>query len=112
MFAEYLNGSRPIHTHPMRGLEAIYHAVCWAMQRRVSRNGGDKPGLLLSRPVQEMSFVEKQMARGCSFPTGMRRTKPYGYSLFVIDAHDGWRSSLQRQGDDLWSFELPERARD
>ena len=48
------------------------------------------------------------MAKDGSFPQELRRTKPYGYSLFVIDAMAGVAQFASAPGDDLWTFELPD----
>jgi Alginate lyase len=36
----------------------------------------------------------------------MRRTKPYGYSLFNLEAFSTIAQTLSTQADNLWTFEL------
>jgi len=48
------------------------------------------------------------MAQDGSFPAELKRTKPYGYSLFVIDAMAGIAQIASTPEDDLWSFALPD----
>ena len=56
-----------------------------------------------SRP----SSCPNQIAPDGSFPQELRRTKPYGYSLFNLDAMaDDLPRSLSTPADNLWTFEL------
>ena len=43
-----------------------------------------------------------------SFPLETARTKPYGYSLFNLDAMATVAQILSTPQDDLWRFELPD----
>jgi hypothetical protein len=43
-----------------------------------------------------------------SFPEELRRTKPYGYSLFNLEAMAGVAQTLSTKDDNLWTFEGPE----
>ena len=49
-----------------------------------------------------------QMAADGSFPRELKRTKPYGYSLFNLDAMATICRILSTPEDDLWTFELPD----
>ena len=49
-----------------------------------------------------------QMAADGSFPQELRRTKPYGYSLFNLDAMAMVCQILSTRDDDLWRFKLPD----
>ena len=46
------------------------------------------------------------MDREGGFPAELKRTKPYGYSLFVIDALAGVAQISSTSEDDLWTFQL------
>ena len=46
------------------------------------------------------------MAADGSFPQELRRTKPYGYSLFNLEAMAAICQLLSTPEDNLWSFEL------
>jgi hypothetical protein len=48
------------------------------------------------------------MAADGSFPLETARTKPYGYSLFNLDAMATAAQVLSTPADDLWRFELPD----
>jgi hypothetical protein len=49
-----------------------------------------------------------QMAADGSFPLELKRTKPYGYSLFNLDAMAAVCQILSTSEDDLWTFQLPD----
>jgi hypothetical protein len=53
-------------------------------------------------------FVPRQMTNDGSFPAELRRTKPYGYSIFQLDNMATLCQVLSRPEDDLWKFELPD----
>ncbi len=53
-------------------------------------------------------FVPKQMAADGSFPAELRRTKPYGYSIFQLDNMASLCQLLSTTNDNLWTFELPD----
>jgi hypothetical protein len=48
------------------------------------------------------------MADDGSFPQELRRTKPYGYSLFNIDAMCNLAELLSTPEDNLWDFQTPD----
>ena len=48
------------------------------------------------------------MAADGSFPEELRRTKPYGYSLFNLEAMATVCQILSTRADSLWTFELPD----
>jgi hypothetical protein len=52
--------------------------------------------------------VPNQIAADGSFPEELRRTKPYGYSLFNLEALAGVAETLSATSDDLWTFALPD----
>ena len=49
-----------------------------------------------------------QIAADGSFPLELRRTKPYGYSLFNLDAMSTICQILSTPEENLWTFELPD----
>src|SRR5712691_8002892 len=53
-------------------------------------------------------LVGNQIAADGSFPQEMRRTKPYGYSLFNLEAMAMVCQILSTPEDNLWAFELPD----
>lgn len=85
------------------------HGVCWALQAAAfAQLVGDKEQLAAIRQQFKTVFVPNQMAADGSFPAELRRTKPYGYSLFVIDAMAGVAQIASTSDDDLWNFTLPD----
>jgi hypothetical protein len=49
-------------------------------------------------------LVPNQIATDGSFPEELRRTKPYGYSLFNLDAMATICELLSTEKDNLWTF--------
>jgi len=43
-----------------------------------------------------------------SFPAALKRTKPYGYSIFQLDQMATLCQILSTPEDDPWAFELPD----
>ncbi|HMF01748.1 MAG TPA: alginate lyase family protein, partial [Terriglobia bacterium] len=52
--------------------------------------------------------IPGQVAADGSFPEELRRTKPYGYSLFNLDAMATICQILSTRQDNLWTFQLPD----
>jgi hypothetical protein len=48
------------------------------------------------------------MAPDGSFPLELKRTKPYGYSIFQLDQMATLCQILSRPEDDLWAFTIPD----
>jgi hypothetical protein len=53
-------------------------------------------------------LLPSQMAEDGSFPLEIKRTKPYGYSLFNIDAFCNVARILSTPNDNLWEFTTPD----
>jgi hypothetical protein len=53
-------------------------------------------------------LVPSQIAADGSFPQELRRTKPYGYSLFNLDAMATLCQILATPENNLWIFSLPD----
>lgn len=53
-------------------------------------------------------LLPSQMAGDGSFPLEIKRTKPYGYSLFNIDAFCNVARILSTPEDNLWEFTTPD----
>jgi hypothetical protein len=85
------------------------HATCWAMQvAAFAHLTGDGEQLAYCRNRFKTVLVPNQIASDGSFPEEMRRTKPYGYSLFNLEAMAAIAQILSTKQDNLWSFELPD----
>jgi hypothetical protein len=85
------------------------HGTCWVMQvAAFSHLTGDQQLLRYCRERYRTVLLPNQMAADGSFPEELRRTKPYGYSLFNLEAMAAVCEILSTSNDDLWSFELPD----
>jgi hypothetical protein len=85
------------------------HAVAFWLQVAVfAQFTGDAARLAECRRQFKEVFVVKQMALDGSFPLELKRTKPYGYSIFQLDNLATLCQVLSSPGDNLWAFELPD----
>jgi hypothetical protein len=83
------------------------HAVAfWLQVATFARLTGDEAKLAEARRRFKEVFVAKQMATDGSFPAELKRTKPYGYSIFQLDNIATLCQVLSTRDDDLWKFEL------
>jgi hypothetical protein len=108
-FDDYL---RFLTTHP-NGIEERdarnNHGTCWVMQVAAFADlTGDEPAREMCRRRFKEVLVPSQMAADGSFPLEIERTKPYGYSLFNLDAMATIAQILSTPSDNLWTFELPD----
>ena len=85
------------------------HGTCWAAQvAAFSRLTGNAAQMEYCRNRYKTTFIPDQEAPDGSFPQELRRTKPYGYSLFNLDAMAILVQTLTTKEDDLWKWELPD----
>lgn len=108
-FRDYL---RWISTHPY-GVEESRaknnHGTCWTLQAACfARLTGDEAVLAECRRRLVAVHLPDQMAADGSFPQELRRTKPYGYSIFNLDVMAALAVVLSTPGDDLMRFTLPD----
>jgi hypothetical protein len=108
-FADYLAW---MTTHPY-GIEERdtknNHATCWLMQAAsFARLTGNSGVLQFARDRFNNVLIPGQVAADGSFPEELRRTKPYGYSLFNLDAMATICQILSTRQDNLWTFQLPD----
>lgn len=83
------------------------HGTCWVMQvASFARLTGNQELLNFCRDRYKNVILPNQMAADGSFPREIRRTKPYGYSLFNLDAMTMVCLILSDEQNDLWSFSL------
>jgi hypothetical protein len=108
-FAEYLNW---LNTHEYGLTEKVHpnnHGVCWSMQAAAFADlVGDQATLDWIRNQFKSVYVAEMMNDQGGFPAELARTKPYGYSLFVIDAMAGLAQIASTKQDSLWDFQLPD----
>ena len=100
-----------ITTHPYGINERDHgnnHATCWAVQvAAYARLVGDSSQLEYVRRMFKTVLIPQQMAPDGSFPKELKRTKPYGYSLFNLQAFTVL-CALAAKNNDLWYFRLPD----
>jgi len=83
------------------------HAVAFYLQLAVYAGfTGDEAKLAECRRQFKEVFIPNQMAADGSFPAELKRTKPYGYSIFQLDNMATLCQVLSSDRDDLWTFEL------
>ncbi|PSL47251.1 alginate lyase [Chitinophaga niastensis] len=97
-------------THPYGKDEmnaANNHGTCWVMQVAAFARFVDNRELMdfcINR--YKTVLLPAQMAADGSFPQELRRTKPYGYSLFNLDAMSTICQLLSTPGNDLWQYKV------
>ncbi|HEV8254393.1 MAG TPA: alginate lyase family protein [Vicinamibacteria bacterium] len=108
-FADYLRWMTT-HQYGIDEREAKNnHGTCWVMQvAAFAHLAGNEEQLAYCRARFKTVLVPNQMAADGSFPQELRRTKPYGYSLFNLDAMGTAAQILSTPADDLWRLELPD----
>jgi len=85
------------------------HATCWVLQvAAFARLAGRDDLVRFCRERFKNVLLPDQMAPDGGFPQETRRTKPYAYSLFNLEAMAGIAQLLSTPADDLWSFTLPD----
>jgi hypothetical protein len=83
------------------------HGTCWVMQVAAFAKFTNNVTLLdYCRDRFKTVLLPNQMAKNGSFPEELRRTKPYGYSLFNLDAMTAVCQILSTRTDNLWTFKL------
>ncbi len=85
------------------------HAVAFWLQVAVfAEFTGDEKHLAECRRRFRDVFIPQQMAGDGSFPAELKRTKPYGYSIFQLDNLVTLCQVLSTPENDLWHFTLPD----
>lgn len=81
------------------------HATCWVMQVASFAKLTDNLKLLKQCSERYKNILlPTQMVENGSFPLEINRTKPYGYSLFNLDAMVTICQILSTPEDNLWEF--------
>ena len=85
------------------------HGVTWSMQASAFAHlVDDQATLEWVRQQFKTVYIAQMMNQQGGFDAELARTKPYGYSLFVIDAAAGVAQLASSKNDDLWQFSLPD----
>src|SRR5262249_1699435 len=83
------------------------HGSCWVMQvAEFARFTGNQELITYCRTRFKTVLLPNQMAADGSFPLELKRTKPYGYTLFNLDAMATICQILSTPEDNLWTYEL------
>lgn len=108
-FSDYLEW---MSTHPygIKEMNATNnHGTCWAMQAAVfAKYTGNNNMTAFCTDRFKNIFLAEHMAEDGSFPGEINRTKPYGYSLFNLDAMATLCHILSTPEQNLWNYTTPE----
>jgi hypothetical protein len=81
------------------------HSVCWTMQVAAFADlTKDTVTMDFCRNFYKNTLLPNQMAKDGSFPLELKRTKPYGYSLFNLDAMASICQILSTKEDNLFTY--------
>jgi len=85
------------------------HGTCWVTQvANFAQLTGDRKMLEWCGERFRTVLIPNQEAADGSFPEELRRTKPYGYSIFNLDALSIIAQTLSTPADSLWRWQLPD----
>jgi hypothetical protein len=81
------------------------HGTCWVMQvAAFAKFTGNKQIMNFCSNRYKKVLLPNQMDKDGSFPREMKRTKPYGYSIFNLDAMTAICQILSTPDDNLYNF--------
>jgi hypothetical protein len=108
-FSSFLNW---MMTHP-NGIDEMNaknnHGTCWVVTASsIASLTGNEKVLKFCTERFKTVLLPSQMADDGSFPLELKRTKPYGYSLFNMDALCNAAEILSAPDDNLFEFTTPE----
>ena len=108
-FSDYLGW---LTSHPYGVREQHHpnnHGVCWSMQAAAFADlVGQTEILEWVRNQFKTVYLQEMMAPDGGFPAELGRTKPFGYSLFVLDAMATVAQIASTPEDNLWTYALPD----
>jgi len=82
------------------------HGTCWVMQvAAFAKFTGDEKLKDFCRERYKTVLLPNQIAADGSFPQELRRTKPFGYSIFNLDAMTTVCQILSDKQHDLWNYQ-------
>jgi len=85
------------------------HGTCWVMQVAVFAKLTQNQDLIdYCKNRYKTVLLPNQMEADGSFLLELRRTKPYGYALFNLDAMATLCHVLSDKKENLWGFRLPD----
>lgn len=105
-FAEYLEW---LNTHPYGLEEKVHpnnHGVSWSLQ------AGTFADLVGNKEIPQWIehqfktvYLKEMMNEQGGFKDELTRTKPYGYSLFIVDVMSGVAQLLSTLDNNLWAYQ-------
>jgi hypothetical protein len=108
-FAAYTNWLMTSKPGIQEKLTKNNHSTCWAIQvASFARLCNNTAVLDSMRVLYKTVLLPNQMGTDGSFPLETERTKPYGYSIFNLDAMATLCQILSTPQDNLWNFETPD----
>ncbi len=108
-FAEYLTWLTTDAFGIQERDAANNHGTCWVMQAAAFAHlTGNTLVQQDCRQRFKTILIPGHLALDGSFPRELARTKPYGYSLFNLEAMATICQILSTSQDNLWTFELPD----
>ena len=85
------------------------HGTCWVMQVACFAKFTKNEELLeFCRKRFKEVLIPQQMDKDGSLPLELKRTKPYGYSIFNLDAFTTICQLLSTPKDNLWNYQTAE----
>jgi hypothetical protein len=106
-FVEYLRWMTQSSHGIQEREERNNHGTCWVMQAaQFATLAGARQITAYCAERYKHVLIPNQLAADGSFPLELRRTKPYSYCLFNLDALATVCQILTTPDDDLWAFQL------
>ena len=85
------------------------HGTCWCTQvAAFAQLTGNAEQRAYCKNRFKTVLLPNQEAADGSFPEELRRTKPYGYSIFNLDAMSILVQTLTTKDENLWTWQLPD----
>jgi hypothetical protein len=85
------------------------HGSCWLLQvAAFAQLTGDQQLLAYARDRFKTVLLPTQLAADGSLPLELKRTKPYGYVLFNLEALAAMCRILSTPQDKLWTYSTPD----
>jgi hypothetical protein len=82
------------------------HSTCWVMQvASYAKFTGNQEIIDFCRDRYKTVLLPNQMGEDGGFPLELKRTKPYGYAIFNLDAMVMVCHILSDSKNDLWNFQ-------
>jgi hypothetical protein len=106
-FSQYLTW---LNTHEFGIKEKHHpnnHGVAWSLQAAAfAQVADDQATLEWIRNQFKQVYLTQMMNQQGGFDAELARTKPYGYSLFVLDLMAGLATLASTEQDNLWNYKL------